>query len=192
MAEENKINEQNEEKENEAVKEENPEAKKGKEKGAKKDAESKKCAKLEKEIEELKAQIEEQNDKYMRMFAEYENYRKRAVKEKEEVYAYAYGDVLKEILPVIDNLERALGYADSTKVVDGVNLTLTQFIEIMKKLGVEEVEAQPGSQFDPNVHNAVMHTEDDSFGENEIVEVFQKGYRRGDKIIRHPMVRVAN
>ena len=192
MAEENKINEQGEEKENEAVKEENPDTKKGKEKCAKKDAESKKCAKLEKEIEELKAQIEEQNEKYMRMFAEYENYRKRAVKEKEEVYAYAYGDVLKEILPVIDNLERALGYADSTKVVDGVNLTLTQFIEIMKKLGVEEVEAQPGSQFDPNVHNAVMHTEDDSFGENEIVEVFQKGYRRGDKIIRHPMVRVAN
>ncbi len=192
MAEEKKINEQSEENENEAVAEETPDTKKVKEKGAKKDGDAKKCAKLEKEIEELKAQIEEQNDKYMRMFAEYENYRKRAVKEKEEVYAYAYGDVLKEILPVIDNLERALGYADSTKVVDGVNLTLTQFVEIMKKLGVEEVEAQPGSQFDPNVHNAVMHTEDESFGENEIVEVFQKGYRRGDKIIRHPMVRVAN
>ncbi len=158
----------------------------------KKGAKKAKTSKLEKEIEELKAKNEELNDRYLRMLAEYDNFRKRAAKEKEGVYADAYGDVIKEILPVIDNLERAVAFPDSAKVVDGVNMTLNQFKASLEKLGIEEVPAEVGGAFDPNIHNAVMHVEDETLGENVITDVFQKGYKKGDRVIRHPMVKVAN
>ncbi len=138
--------------------------------------------KLEKELEAAKEQ-------YMRLAAEYDNFRKRSAREKEGIYADASSDCISALLPVVDNLERALLFPDSGKVVDGVRMTLTSFSEVLSKLGVEVIEAKT---FDPNFHNAVMHIEDDSFGEGEIVEVFQKGYKKGDKVIRYAMVKVAN
>lgn len=156
----------------------------------------KELAELKKELAELKTKLEksekqnsEQNDKYLRVVAEYDNFRKRSAKEKEGIYADAYTDVLKAILPVIDNLERAVQYSEGDKVVEGVKLTLNQFSAALEKLGVEVI---PTEKFDPNVHNAVMHVEDDSKKDGEIVEIFQKGYKKGDKIIRYAMVKVAN
>ena len=138
----------------------------------------KKVKKLEAELEKKEAEIAEANDKYTRLFAEYDNFRKRTAKEKEGIYADAYIDALSQILPVLDNLERAAAYKDSDA-------------ETLEKMGVKEIEAE-GKTFDPNVHNAVMHIDDESFGENEVVEVFAKGYARGDKVLRHSMVKVAN
>lgn len=148
--------------------------------------------KLKKEIEGLKKQLEEGEEKYLRMMAEYDNFRKRSQKEKEATYADAYADAIKEILPVIDNLERAVGVDESDKLRQGLEMTLKQFTETLEKLGIEEIPAKCGDSFDPNIHNAVMHTEDESKGENEIVSVFTKGYKKGDRVIRHPMVMVAN
>lgn len=130
-------------------------------------------------------------DKFMRLSAEYDNYRKRTAKEKEGIYTDSCVDVLKEILPVIDNLERALA-ADGSNgdLKKGVEMTLKQFNDALEKLNVEEIPAD--GNFDPNLHNAVMHIESDEFGENEIAEVFQKGYKRGDKVLRYSMVKVAN
>lgn len=130
-------------------------------------------------------------DRLVRTVAEYDNYRKRTSKEKEGIYSDACEDVLKEVLPVLDNLERALladGNIDDLK--KGVEMTLKQFNDALEKLGVEEISTKEG--FDPNIHNAVMHIEDENFGENEVVEVFQKGYKRGEKVIRYSMVKVAN
>lgn len=137
----------------------------------------------------LTAKLAESEDKYLRMIAEYDNYRKRAQKEREGVYADAYCDVLKEILPILDNLERAAQFADNDQVSAGVQMTLRQCKEIFAKLGVTEIETKV---FDPNLHNAVMHVEDEEHGEGEITEVFQKGYRKDDKILRYAMVKVAN
>ena len=155
----------------------------------KKDESSKKT---KKEIEALKKSLEDSEEKYLRMLAEYDNFRKRSQKEKEATYADAYADAIKEILPIIDNLERAVGVTEAEKLKQGLEMTLKQFAETLKKLGVEEIPANPGDSFDPNIHNAVMHTEDESKGENEIVSVFTKGYTKGDRVIRHPMVMVAN
>jgi len=143
-----------------------------------------------KKIEELEKKYEELNDKYLRMMAEYDNFRKRAAKEKEGIYSDAYGDALKEILPIVDNLERAAKFTDGEKVAEGLNMTLNQFTDTLKKLGVEEIDTS--GEFDPNFHNAVMHVEDESYGDNSIVEVFQKGYKKDEKVIRYAMVKVAN
>lgn len=145
--------------------------------------------KLKKENERLSLEIKEQNEKYLRMLAEYDNYRRRAQKEKESVYTDAYIDVLKVILPVVDNLERALAFTDIDKVQEGLGLILAQLNSGLKSLGIEEIE---NKKFDPNLHNAVMHIEDEKYSENEIVEVLQKGYKKGEKIIRYSMVKVAN
>ncbi len=144
---------------------------------------------LQSQLEKAKAQAQEANDKYLRMMAEYDNYRKRVQKEREGIYTDAYGDVLKEILPVIDNLERALQFEDGVQLAQGVKMTYQQFLDAIKRLGVEEIETKT---FDPNYHNAVMHVEDETLGEGEIVEVFQKGYKKGDKVLRFAMVKVAN
>ncbi len=146
---------------------------------------------LKKEIEGLKASIDELNDKYLRTVAEYENYRKRAVKEKENIYGDAFADAVKEILPVLDNLERAVAFADSGNLAEGVNMILNMFKSTFEKMGIEEI-ATENAQFDPNFHNAVMHIEDDSLEENVVVETFSKGYKKGDRIIRYAMVKVAN
>ena len=156
-------------------------------------SDKKKVKKLEGELEKKEAELSEANDKYTRLFAEYDNFRKRTAKEKEGIYADAYIDALSQILPVLDNLERAAAFenADAESLKKGLELTLKSFSETLEKMGVHEIEAL-GKTFDPNLHNAVMHVDDESFGESEVVEVFAKGYARGDKVLRHSMVKVAN
>ena len=153
----------------------------------------KKCdvelAALKKQLEQAQAQYEECNDKYLRMMAEYDNFRKRSAKEKEGIYADAFADCIGNMLPILDNLERA-GKSDNLEgVKKGLELTVNAFADAMNKMGVTEIESKT---FDPNLHNAVMHVEDEQYGEGEIVEVFQKGYAKGEKVIRYAMVKVAN
>ena len=146
-------------------------------------------AKLQKQLEEAKAECDAANDKYLRMMAEYDNFRKRSAKEKEGVYADAYSDCIATLLPILDNLERA-GKSDNFEAVTkGLELTVKAFDDALQKMGVSEIETKT---FDPNLHNAVIHVEDETRGESEIVEVFQKGYCKGDKVIRYAMVTVAN
>ena len=151
----------------------------------------KKIKTLEKELEDAKKLAEETNEKYLRMLAEYDNFRKRSAKERESIYADAYTDALTSVLPVLDNLERAEGCSDAEGLSKGLELTLKSFKETLEKMGVKEIEAM-GKTFDPNLHNAVFHVDDDNYGENEIVEVLMKGYTKGDKVIRYSMVKVAN
>lgn len=142
--------------------------------------------------EKLQQTIREQEDKYLRLLAEYDNYRKRSQKEKENAWTTAKADTIKELLPVYDNLERALKQETADEAyAKGVQMTMQQLKTVLEKLGVEEIPAQ-GEPFDPNVHNAVMHMEDDTLGENIVAEVFQAGFKMGEKIIRHAMVKVAN
>lgn len=148
--------------------------------------------KLNDAIEEKEAQIAELRDKYTRLAAEYENYKRRTLKELDGRYSDAKCDVLKSILPVIDNFERALAtFAEDDPQKQGVSMILEQFKSILTANGVKEIEAL-GVEFDPNVHNAVMHVEDPELGENIIAEVFEKGYMTDDKVLRYSMVKVAN
>jgi molecular chaperone GrpE len=149
------------------------------------------AAELKEKVVGLEKSAADSADKYLRLAAEYKNFRERSTKEKEGIYADAYADALKSILPVIDNLELAVehGSSDPTKIVEGVQMTLKQFKDTLNKLGVEMI---PTEKFDPNLHNAVMHVEDENAGEGTILEVFQKGYKKGDKVIRYAMVKVAN
>jgi len=167
------------------------EASKEKAKTTKNNDDKKKVKKLETELEEANRRADELNEKYMRMLAEYDNFRKRSAKEREGIYGDACADVLTAILPVLDNLERAEACGDTEGLAKGLELTLKSFREILEKLGVNEIESV-GQTFDPNLHNAVMHIEDDQYGENEIAEVLMKGYVKGDKVIRYAMVKVAN
>ncbi len=156
--------------------------------------EKKQLKKAEEKIAELEGALAEANDKYMRLYAEYDNFRRRSQKEKEGTYTDAYVDALTELLPVLDNLERAAQYStedETSPLAKGLELTLKSFVETLEKMGVKEIPAL-GEQFDPNVHNAVMHAEDDSCGENVVTEVFMKGYAKGDKVLRHSMVKVVN
>ena len=142
--------------------------------------------------DKLKEAVREQEDKYLRLLAEYDNYRKRSQKEKENAWTTAKAETVKEFLPVFDNLERALKQETADEAyAKGVEMIMTQFRTTLEKLGVTEIPAQ-GQTFDPNLHNAVMHTDDESLGENTIAEVFQTGFQIGDKVIRHAMVKVAN
>lgn len=151
-------------------------------------------------IKELQSVIEKKNeeiaasdDKYKRLIAEYDNFKKRTVKEKENIYTDSVCDVVTEILPVLDNLERALAAFENKESGEykGVEMIQKQTLEIFKKIGVEEISSI-GEVFDPEKHNAVMHIDDDSFGENVVAEEFQKGYAYKDKVIRYSMVKVAN
>ena len=142
-------------------------------------------------LEKAQKEHDELQDKYLRVCAEYDNFRKRTQKERDGIFTDAYSDALKEILPIFDNLERAALYTEPDKLTEGLELIFKSAKDMLTKLGVEEFGAV-GEKFDPNIHNAVMHIDDDSVGEEEIIEVFQKGYKRGDKIIRHAMVKVAN
>ena len=151
----------------------------------------KKTKKLEEELAAARKDAEELNEKYLRMLAEYDNFRKRSAKEREGIYADAYADALMSILPVLDNLERADACKESDALAKGLELTLKSFRDTLAKMGVQEIEAH-GKTFDPNLHNAVMHVEDESFGESEIVEVLMKGYKKDDRVIRYSMVKVAN
>ncbi len=131
----------------------------------------------------------ETNDKYLRVMAEYDNFRKRTVKERDGIYAEAYSDAVKQLLPVIDNIERSVAFVNDEETKKGLNMIIAQITDALNKMGVTVIETK---EFDPNVHNAVMHIDDDSYGEGEIVEVFQKGYKYKEKIIRYAMVKVAN
>ena len=169
---------------------------------SKKDMDQTKPEGQEEEVEETvaepsaeeshKAALREQEDKYLRLLAEYDNYRKRSQKEKETAWTTAKADTAKEFLPVYDNLERALKQETADEAyAKGVQMIMTQFKTTLEKLGIQEIPAL-GETFDPNLHNAVMHIEDENLGENVVAEVFQTGFQTGDKIIRHAMVKVAN
>ena len=159
----------------------------------KKEKKEKKCDKKDLlcEIEALKAEIKEKDDKYLRMAAEYDNFRRRSREEKDATYENSLGDTVTALLPIIDNLERAALYDDGEKVKEGLAMTAKAAQSALEALGVESFGAA-GESFDPNVHNAVLHVEDETLGEGEIVEVFQKGYKKGKRIIRFAMVKVAN
>lgn len=145
----------------------------------------------EERIAALEAELKEKDDRYLRMAAEYDNFRRRSREEKAATYADALAETVGELLPIIDNLERAALYDDGEKVKEGLMMTAKSVSSVLEKLGVETVGAV-GEAFDPNLHNAVFHVEDESLGEGEIVEVFQKGYKKGNKIIRFAMVKTAN
>lgn len=144
----------------------------------------------------LEEKLKEQTDKYMRLYAEYDNFQKRSQREKDMRYGDAVIDAVASILPIGDNLERALQTEveseDAKKLKEGVEMVMKQFEETLTKLGVKPIEAQ-GEQFDPNLHNAVMHIEDETIDDNTVVEDLMKGYIYKDgRVVRHSMVKVAN
>ena len=144
------------------------------------------------ELEVLKDTLAQKEDQYLRLAAEYDNYRRRSQKEKTDAYQSAKSDAVLAFLPVYDNLERALKQETADEAYKkGVEMTMNGLKEVLSKLGVEEIPAL-GQTFDPNLHNAVMHVEDENAGENTVVEVFQAGFQSGDKVIRFAMVKVAN
>ncbi len=144
------------------------------------------------EIQKDNNEYEVLNDRYKRLFAEFENYKKRSQKEKESIYGMITGDVVSSMLPVMDNLEKAAeAKSNDTQYQDGVKLVARQFQEALKSLGLEEIETI-GQRFDPEFHEAVSHIEDETKGEQEIVQEYRKGYKIGNKVVRHSMVIVAN
>lgn len=147
---------------------------------------------LQEETRKLNNELEALKDRMLRLTAEYENYRNRTAREKEEIETESIAGVLADILPVMDNLERALisETDDLPGLKDGVQMTLDQFIVAMQKLGVELIPTDSG--FDPEYHEAVMHELDETKGEKEITEVFLKGYKKGEKVVRHSVVKVVN
>ena len=163
------------------------------EKGAKKKLRSLEAALMEKEkeLQKLTEDMAALNDTYLRLAAEYDNFRRRTAKEREGIYSDAFGEALAALFPVVDNLERAAQYSDGENVAKGVALTLKSVQDTFLKLGVTEINPA-GEAFDPNLHNAVMHVEDETLGESVVVEVLQKGYCRGDRVLRYAMVKVAN
>lgn len=152
-----------------------------------------------KETEEAVETIEKEKydelyDKHLRLMAEYDNFKKRTQKEKDELFAYATADTIEKLLPVIDNLERAIESIkeeEKNTFSEGIDMVYRQILEIFEKLDISEIEAD-GKEFDPNLHNAVMHVEDENVPANTIVEQFMKGYKYKDKVIRYSMVKVAN
>lgn len=147
--------------------------------------------KVKKELENGRKELEEQKEKYLRVVAEYDNYRKRTTKEKESIYTDAYFDALGQMLPIIDNIERAAAYSDGEKVGEGVKLILKSVNDLLDKMQVTAYGAT-GDEFDPNIHDAMLHVERDDLGENVIADVYEKGYKKGDRVLRHAKVTVAN
>lgn len=148
---------------------------------------------VETKEEQLQKALDEKNDQFLRLYAEYDNFRKRSQKEKQDIYSSSKADVIKDLLPILDNFDRAANntegsYEDYKK---GIDLIFNQFVEMLTKNGVESY-GERGETFDPNIHNAVMTVEDDELGENQIAAVFSKGYKLGDKIVREAVVTVAN
>ena len=143
-------------------------------------------------VDERQAEIDELTDRYKRMMAEFENYKKRSTKDRENLYNSLIGDIVTSILPVVDNLEKAVDAKTEDEVYkDGVKLVQKQLLDILERYGVKTIETV-GKTFDPSLHEAVSHIEDESKGEQEIVEEYRKGYTIGTKVIRHAMVVVAN
>lgn len=156
-------------------------------------AENTECAEKSEDVNPLEKELGDTKEQLLRVTAEYANFRKRSEKEKQDSYVFAKSDTIKELLPVIDNLERALQseHQDFEGLKKGVEMTFDSLMNTLKKLGVD-VYGESGDIFDPNLHNAVMHVEDENLKDGEIVDVFQKGYKIGDKIIRPAMVKSAN
>ena len=147
---------------------------------------------LRTELESVQTELAAEKDKNLRLRAEYDNFRKRSARERDNIYADVKSDTLKKLLPIFDNLERALRQETADEAYKkGVEMTMNQFLEALKALGVTPIEAV-GQTFNPNEHNAVMHMEDPDKGEGEIVQEFQKGFKMGDRVIRFSMVQVAN
>ena len=145
------------------------------------------------ELDQAKADLAKEHDNYLRLAAEYDNFRKRSQREREQAYTDAVSRAVTALLPTYDNLERALkAETADTEYKKGVEMTMTQLVESLKGINVAVIDAAAGTAFDPNFHNAVMHVEDESLGENVIAETFQQGFQIGDKVIRHAMVKVAN
>ena len=141
---------------------------------------------------EFEKKYNDVNEKYMRTLAEYDNYRKRTIKEKESIYPEAKAVVIEKFLPVMDNFQRAIDSAENKDgFYEGVVMLKKQMDDVLTALGVEEIKSV-GEEFNPELHNAVMHIDDEEQGENVIVEEFQKGYKIGDRVVRHSMVKVAN
>lgn len=158
----------------------------------KKDSREPKKTEEKKEEDAPAKELAALNDKFLRICAEYDNFRRRSAKEKSELYADIKSDTVKAFLPVYDNLERALKTETKDEAyAKGVELIMAQFTKTLKQLGVTPID-DIGKKFDPNLHNAVMHVDDEEKGENEIVEVFQKGFKLDEKVIRFSMVKVAN
>ena len=145
------------------------------------------------ELEKLQAEFEAHKEQHLRVLAEYDNFRKRTLNEKTAIYNNAVSDTVKELLPIADNIERALGQenASAEDMKKGVEMIEHQIQACFEKLGLEEM-GKVGEAFDPNLHNAVAHIEDEALGENVIAAVYQKGYKLGDRVVRHAMVQVAN
>ena len=144
------------------------------------------------ELDQAKAELAKEHDNYLRLAAEYDNFRKRSQKEKDNLYTEIRSETVEKFLPVYDNLERALAQeTQDAAFKKGVEMTMNQLVSVMEKLGVVSFGAA-GEAFDPQLHNAVMHVEDESLGENTIAEVFQKGFMVGEKVVRFAMVKVAN
>ena len=145
------------------------------------------------QMEQLAKMVSDASDKYLRLAAEYDNYRKRTTKEKDALYQDAKADTIKAFLAVYDNLERAVAAPgdEESPHKKGLEMIFHQYQDILKNLGVTEIEAQ-GQPFDPEKHNAVMHIEDETYGESVVAQVFQAGFMLGDKVIRHAIVQVAN
>lgn len=160
--------------------------------------ETEESAEAEEAAEDSDDKSEELEKRYMSLYAEYDNYRKRTQKEKENLYSDAVADVTKEFLTVLDNIDRAVENAKNAdensidKVIEGVELLGKQAGSVLTKIGVEEIKTERGEKFDPNLHEAVMHVEDEELGEQEIAMVFTKGYMYKGKVIRHVVVQVAN
>ncbi|MBE6627159.1 MAG: nucleotide exchange factor GrpE [Ruminococcaceae bacterium] len=192
MAEEKNMNKIDfEETEEEILAEESKETKKEKKSDSKK---------LRAELEEAqqaleaeKARADETNDKYLRLAAEYDNFRKRTQTERKNVYTEAVTETLSGLLPILDNLQYAAKYSggDAEKVAAGLEMILSKLPETLEKMNIKAFGAA-GETFDPNIHNAILHVEDESFGEGEIVEVLQQGYMYGERVLRYAMVKVAN
>ena len=188
VAEETKITENEAEKTETGAEPQAQQEVKSEEKTAKKEKKSKKDS----EIEKLKSELDKKNDILLRTAAEFDNYKKRTEREKSGVAEYARASIIKQLLPILDNIDRAAGAdKESPDYIKGIELIVKQFEGLSEKLGIEEI-AKQGDVFDPNLHEAVMHIEDEALGESVIAEVLQKGYKTGDTIIRHAMVKVAN
>ena len=182
--------------ENEAVENKEEAAEEKKETSDKKGLFKNKNAKYEKEIEELGQKLAEAQDRFQRTLAEFDNFRKRTMKEKASMYDDGARDTIEKLLPLFDNLERAISSVegkvdDEDPLLKGVKMTDKQLKEILASMGVEEIKAL-GEKFDPNLHAAVAHVDDENYGENEVIIDMLKGYKYKDKVIRHSMVKVSN
>ena len=167
----------------------------GAEKAAKNEKDGFFGRKYKKELAKKEEELNALKDRYMRTLAEYENYRKRTEKEKADIYTYAVKDVMTKMLPILDNLERGIAVipeeSKADPVAEGMDKICKQFQKTLQDIGVKPIEAE-GKEFDPNLHNAVMHVEDGNLGENIVAEELQKGYTYKESVVRHSMVKVAN